>query len=443
MNKLKMITELDKKNIELDSIIQQYKEIEKKNNLRFIESKDDFSMNFKKAQSKPIHRWFKYKEGFSPSIVANFINRFNEKKNPIIFDPFGGIGTTVLESSLNGFMAYSNDVNPLSNYISRIKTKQYSEGYLNMLKEIAKNFDSIQFKNKINPPGNNTVINYFDDVTLDAILKIQYWINQIKNTDIYNIFNLALITNLENLSTHRKDGNGVKRKRNYSPYNSIDDIKTIILKTIDMFVSDIEMTTLIYEPNVLSQSSVKSYSIDQKADIVITSPPYANCFDYSKVYLVELWFSRFFKDKSDQKRFRENSIISHVHYKWNPRNEKFVHDLVNVNIRNYLNNSKLWDRKIPQMLVGYFSDIAKGLYELIPNLNNHATVGFIVGNSVYSGLPISTDLIIADIAEKLGYIVLGIETHRKLTPSSQQQKIMRDEDKIFLRESLVILKWKR
>jgi hypothetical protein len=94
------------------------------------------------------------------------------------------------------------------------------------------------------------------------------------------------------------------------------------------------------------------------------------------------------------------------------------------------------------MLVGYFNDIGKVLFELSKNLNQGATVGFVVGNSVYGGVPIATDILLAEIAIKLGYQLEGIESYRTLTPSSQQLRIIRDKDKKFLRESLVILKWK-
>ena len=94
------------------------------------------------------------------------------------------------------------------------------------------------------------------------------------------------------------------------------------------------------------------------------------------------------------------------------------------------------------MLVGYFSDMGKVLFELIPNLNKGATIGIVVGNSVYAGLPIATDILVSEIAVNLGYELIGIESYRTLTPSSQQLKIIRNEDKKFLRESLIILKWK-
>ena len=94
------------------------------------------------------------------------------------------------------------------------------------------------------------------------------------------------------------------------------------------------------------------------------------------------------------------------------------------------------------MLQEYFADMGRCLKYISQQLNANATVGFVVGNSVYSGIVIPTDLIIANIAEDLGYSVKEIITYRKLSSSSQQMKNIEEKNKKYLRESLVVLKWK-
>jgi DNA modification methylase len=399
-------------------------------------------VNFKQAKTSPIHRWYTYKEGFSPLFVKQFIERFKSTEQDVVFDPFGGIGTTAVESGLLGFSAYSNDVNPLSNFIARVKADSYNKKDLIDLELAKKKIITYKFINKKNPPENETVSKYFTEITLDSILRIQYYIDTISNDRIKQLIFIALLTILESISTHRKDGNGVKRKKNFKGDIDVDQIVLLLIEQIDIFIIDIKNNGIKIKPIIRSQSSFEKYSLPQKADLVITSPPYANCFDYSKVYLVELWFGGFFKNKLDQKKFRESSVTSHVHYKWDLRHQDYGHKLIKNEIYDYLDKLNLWDKKIPLMLVGYFNDIGKVLFELSKNLNQGATVGFVVGNSVYGGVPIATDILLAEIAIKLGYQLEGIESYRTLTPSSQQLRIIRDKDKKFLRESLVILKWK-
>jgi DNA modification methylase len=427
----------------LNFVNEYYTKFENTDPINII-NKSQFNtpVNFKQAKSSPIHRWYTYKEGFSPFFVRQFIERFKTSDQNVVFDPFGGIGTTVVESTLLGFNAFSNDVNPLSNFIAKVKAEHYSKNDLSDLENEKKKIYNHSFQTKNNPPDNETVSSYFSEITLDSVLKVQAYIDTLKNEKVRNLIFITLLTILESISTHRKDGNGVKRKKNFKCDFSLDKITELLINQIDLFIFDIKNSHFKNKSIIQSQSSFDEYTLPQKADLVITSPPYANCFDYSKVYLVELWFGGFFKSKVDQKNFRESSIISHVHYKWNIRHQDFGHSLINKEIYEYLSKQNLWDRKIPQMLVGYFNDIGKVLFELSKNLNNGATVGFVVGNSVYGGVPIATDILLAEIGVKLGYELIGIESYRTLTSSSQQQKIIREQEKKFLRESLVILKWK-
>ena len=428
---------------EMDKIISAYQEFENKHPIKII-NRNQFNtpVNFKQAKQFPRHRWYTYKEGFSPQFVEDFIRRFSQNSNDIVFDPFGGIGTTVLQSSILNHQSYSNDINPLSNYVASIKTNAYTKEDIDEINSAYESLIRSNLNLKSNPPFSETVTKYFSQETLESILITQKWISDIESDKVRNVFSLALLTILETLSTHKKDGNGVKRK-NYSGQNfSLQNINELIGQKLKMFIDDISSTSINIKPIIKHQSSFDEYKLNQKADIVITSPPYANCFDYSKVYLVELWFGGFFKSANDQKTFRQSSITSHVHYKWEPRHKEFGNELVNNQIASYLHNKKLWDKKIPDMLTGYFSDMGKVLYELIPNLNRNATIGIVVGNSVYGGLPIASDILLSQIAIKAGFELIGIESYRTLTPSSQQLKIMRDIDKKYLRESLIILKWK-
>jgi DNA modification methylase len=427
----------------LNFVNEYYTNFEKSHPIKVI-NKSQFNtpVNFKQAKTSPIHRWYTYKEGFSPLFVRQFIERFKTSNQNIIFDPFGGIGTTVVESALLGFNSFSNDVNPLSNFIAKVKAEHYSKNDLIDLENEKQVITSHLFDNKKNPPANETVASYFTENTLDSILRVQGYIDSIQNEKVKNLNFIALLTILESISTHRKDGNGVKRKKKFKGDFNIVQIIELLISKIDLFIFDIKNTTFKNNSKIQNQSSFEKYTLPQKADLVITSPPYANCFDYSKVYLVELWFGGFFKNKIDQKIFRESSIISHVHYKWEVRHQAFGHTLINKEIYDYLSTLNLWDRKIPQMLVGYFNDIGKVLFELSENLNKGATVGFVVGNSVYGGVPIATDVLLAETGIKLGYDIVGIESYRTLTSSSQQQRKIREQDKKFLRESLVILRWK-
>lgn len=424
-------------------LLNRYTELEKKYKPKGIDvGTYDTPVNFNESLTVPIHRWYGYKEGFSPSFVNDFISEYSNNKNSIVFDPFGGVGTTGLEAIKMGYDAFLMDVNPLGIFASKVKTSHYNEQEISLIKKELLNLKSIdKFKIKVSI-NNDTIKRYFDPITWHSLLQIKSYISDITDKKTRNFFSLALLSLIEEISTHHKNGNGVKKKRILPEKNDFLKLRNKVVDKVNMYINDIVSTTIKGRCTIYNQSNLDEYKLPHKADIVLTSPPYANCFDYSKVYLTELWVGGFFSSKEDQKAFRENSVISHVHYRWNPRNEEYGALLINDVVIPILSEEVLWSNNIIPMLKGYFSDMGKFLRNISANLNNDATVGIVVGNSVYGGTPIATDIILAKQAEDIGFECKKIKIYRKVIASSQQMIRLNESEKHFVRESLIILKWR-
>lgn len=399
-------------------------------------------VNFEEALTRPIHRWYAYKEGFSPSFVRDFIAEYSTSKSNIVFDPYGGVGTTVLEANINGYEAYSLDVSPLGNFASKVKNKEYAENDIRQLEQTVATFQELASYNDIDDYNiSPTVKRYFAKETYSAIIQTKNFIKDIANEKVHDIFLLSLLAILEKVSTHRKNGNGVKRKIHEPNPTSFPALKELMVKKLRLIVDDIQQSQRKNQNNIIEGSCLDSYKLPKKADVVITSPPYANCFDYSKVYLIELWMGDFFCTREDQQSFRERSLKSHVHYRWKRKDNESI-PIVDDLITPLLEDCDLWSNSIPSMISGYFHDLKMCLKELSNNLNHGATVGFVVGNSTYSGVVISTDLLLAHIALSLGYECSDIKIYRMVVPSSQQTKLIEKDDWKYVRESMVVLKWK-
>lgn len=398
-------------------------------------------VNFNESLLTPIHRWYGYKEGFSPSFVRDFITKYTSSPNDVVFDPFGGVGTTALEACRLGYKSYLMDVNPLGLFASKTKTRHYTDSELSFIVDALTSFETIDNHPISISIENATVVRYFHVQTWDSLLRVKSYIYNISNEVVRDFFSLALLSLIEEISTHHKNGNGVKKKRKLPEPVSFVQLRDLLATKIRQYIEDIRQVKLIGDCEIFSQSNLVTYSLPQKADIVLTSPPYANCFDYSKVYLTELWVGGFFRCKDDQKQFRERSVISHVHYKWQTRNETYSSKIVTELIAPVLSTKELWSNNIIPMLKGYFSDMGKCLYNLSLNLNPNAIVGIVVGNSVYGGTPIATDIIIAKQAEELGFKCEQIKVYRKVIASSQQMVLLTESEKELVRESLLVLRW--
>src|SRR5690606_12646408 len=73
------------------------------------------------------HDLHPYPAKFIPQLPGTFISLLSSR-GELVFDPFGGSGTTALEAIRLGRRAVSVDANPVAALIGRVKTAQISRG---------------------------------------------------------------------------------------------------------------------------------------------------------------------------------------------------------------------------------------------------------------------------------------------------------------------------
>ncbi|WP_168797708.1 DNA methyltransferase [Aliishimia ponticola] len=402
-------------------------------------------VNFIESMQKPRHRWFPYKEGFSPSFVEEFLTTRVSINGGLVVDPFSGSGTTALVAGELGFRGLGFDVSPLTDFVARTKAVVMSAKELRSLKSYLLDFANSPLGSRASNPNNTTVERYFEPEVLDALLRAKGFFSEIDCPKISSLFKLAFLSAIEPFSTHRKAGNGVKRKTNYewptAETDSVLAVKHFMGEILEMFASDIEQTPNFYPPEFLQRSCLGDSLSEEVEDVsaVLTSPPYANCFDYSKIYMSELWLGDFFESKADQQAFREASVRSHVHATWADRYCEFGVPVVDEIIRPYIEEQDLWSPRIGSMLSGYFADLGNLLTNLKPRMRNGGKLGFVVGNSFYGGVAVATDLLLAELGRSRGYEVEEVRVYRGIIPSSQQFRKLGNNRK-YMRESMVVLR---
>jgi hypothetical protein len=71
----------------------------------------------KQRQASPLHE-VSYRACFKPQLPAYFIERLTDLED-VVYDPFSGRGTTAIEAALHGRDVIVNDVNPLTEILTR------------------------------------------------------------------------------------------------------------------------------------------------------------------------------------------------------------------------------------------------------------------------------------------------------------------------------------
>jgi DNA modification methylase len=391
-------------------------------------------VNFKKNKAYPKHSWFDYKHGYAEDLVRALIERNGPSKKLNVLDPFCGVGTTNLVAQALGYKSTGFDVSPLAVLAAKTKTYNYSDLELKEIENLIKN---LTLKNEAETPDSDLIKKAYTEENLKVLLQIKYSIDQIENLKIQDFFKIAYLSILENSSNRKKDGNGLKIVRNRPHVGNISYIYKAKLQSMLIDLKDLNLIdeVSIYDGSIINLGKkVKSDSIG----ITITSPPYANCFDYCEVYKLELWMGGFVKSYSDFAKYRNDAIRSHV-------NAKFDHTIFSPNqdvdlIAECISCFNVWNKNIPDMVRGYFDDMQKVIQEIYRVSRRGAKCYIVVANSCYRGILVPTDLLLAKIGEAIGFEVEPIIFARRIRTSSQQMNEIHESFGELMRESIVVLK---
>ncbi|GGM40491.1 hypothetical protein GCM10011351_28320 [Paraliobacillus quinghaiensis] len=420
------------------------KYLEDLQNQFLVEDMPDYKdlVNFSTNRSEPFHNWFYYKEGYSSKLVNKLLEEFQYKEEQNLLDPFSGSGTTLFTGKKLNLNTFGFDVSPISTFIAESKMQNYEESDIKLLDDIILNLKINKLEETAEKPGLSIIDKIFNEKQLMDLLKLKKYIEKFADKKAYYPLKVAYLSIIELVSNMRKDGNGIKYVKSPKP----GDVEEEFLKSIRNILSDLRQnkelfsfkntTNKIYHDTFINSSS-PDYISGEKIDHIITSPPYANCFDYCAVYKMELWMGDFVKEYKDFRTLRNMAIRSHVNGSVNPKMEH-EYELINW-ITNEIDRFDLWDNKIPRMIRGYFDDMTLVLKNFYNLLNDNGNVAIVVGNSAYKGFIVPTDLMLANIANQLGFKVDKIGVCRKVNSSSPEMKKQPELLK-YMRESIIFLR---
>lgn len=374
-----------------------------------------------------LNEVFPYKEAFSPYLLDFLQERFSCNINSV-FDPFCGVGSSFLNKITVNCFGF--DTNPFALNITRAKLKPLKQKNIDEALEIIKNFNHKSIK-EFSLPKWKSFSKYADKKRFNIIMS---FIETFKNVDseLYHFMKYMILSNLEKMLDFKKDGNGIKFRKSKID-NLIVYLKELGNKALILKKSfDLEN----HKNCVLKNKSCIFNTFDEKVDCILTSPPYANLFDYFEVYKMELWSSGLVKDYNEWQKFKKGALRNNKNSSLNP-NEFINNNLLNSTLKK-LESINLENSTII-MLKNYFYDMKLVLQNCFKILKNKGFCFIVVGNSSYKGVPIKTDEILIDEAKKLNFTFKELIIVRKLNTSSQQMRILDDKQKLSLRESIIVL----
>lgn len=384
--------------------------------------------------ARPVYNWHAFKHSYSRELVEKLAKIFKLKKNSWVLDPFCGGGTTLLACKELGINSNGFDILPFSVFLSNVKTKTYDP---NELRQQLKNFYRNNKLKSIPLPDIGIINKAFSNDVKNELLRLKYTTQRIHNAKVRDFYMLGLLSILESVSNTSKSG-GFLRIIQKNILGK--DVRPKFLSKIEAMIDDVKkFNSTLKFPNVKVKAELsdsRTLLTKRKFDAIITSPPYPNRHDYTRIYGLELIFN-FIKDNNHLKKIRYNTLRSHVEAKKqfaskNYRPPQIINKIITQVRKAGLNNSH-----VPSMIEGYFEDMFISLFQMKKCLKRDGKIALVVSNVRFGGVTIPVDQILAAIGQQAGLKTEAILLARYRGNSAQQMKQFKRKP---TRESIVI--WK-
>ncbi|MEM4720952.1 MAG: hypothetical protein QXT73_02660 [Candidatus Methanomethylicaceae archaeon] len=380
----------------------------------------------------PIHRWFVFPHSFSRELVWKLIDEWGVGPHDHILDPFVGAGTTLLAAKERGISATGVDLSPLAVFVSRVKLADYQpEEVEEGLERIVSRFKQDQGAGDF-LEGREFLKTCFSPQVLENLCKLRSAILAEPQDKLRDFFLLGLLAILKHFSYAVRDGGWLRWQKR--PIEAAEVLPSFLRQVSDMLLD------LRKSHAFARDATYKVYHADARYlelpdlySAVITSPPYPNRHDYSRIFTIELLFH--FLNELQLKEFRHHSFSSHVEAR--PRNDART-PLLPTSFWRLLEllKEKGADRRVPRMLRGFMEDMYITMLCLQKLIQPEGKLAFIVGNVRYLGEMIEVDDLLSQLAQQAGFKWLTTWVVRYRGNSAQQ---MGRYGRRAARESIVIL----
>ncbi len=376
----------------------------------------------------PVHRWFRYSAGFSADWVEDLVRQLSPKT---VLDPFAGSGTAVLAAQAAGAQAYGYESHP---FVARIAVaKTHWNQPEPEITEASKRLLAFARKHAASVPANvpDLLGKCFQPEVLQDLYSLRaayVAISEGLSPEIGELLWLALTAILRSCSfvgtaqwqyvlpNKRK----AKTADPFSAYRQKVAEMTSDIAAFRATGAACSATMLLHDARVVPESIPKN-----SIDLVVTSPPYPNNYDYADATRLEMTFWGEIQGWGDLQEAVRRFIIRSCSQHTAAEKLKLPELLADSDVAPILEElapicseleeirqTKGGKKAYHTMVAAYFCDLARVLQALRPVCRTGCTMCFVVGDSAPYGVYVPAEELIGRLAIAAGFYSYTFEKLR-------------------------------
>ncbi len=272
------------------------------------------------------HSLHPYPAKFPPQIPKKILESYATKGQTVL-DPFCGSGTTLVEARIFGANAIGVDVNGLAVLLSKVKATPLSDEQFSAIEKFLSEIDETIFKWKFSYRPEIKIKKFegqdhwFQKNVSEEITFILNKISFQKDSNVQNFLKIVLSSIIVRVSNQESDTRFAAVQKNIPDCFTLEQFYK---RAREYSLRMREFSNVVHHNTELKVFNADSRNLDfisnNSIDIIITSPPYANTYDY---YLYHKFRKRWldldvkFAQYNEIGSRREYSSLKEKKEKWN------------------------------------------------------------------------------------------------------------------------------
>lgn len=363
----------------------------------------DESWDFRKSNTKEFtHCFHPYPAMMIPQVARRILDNYANKSR-VLFDPYCGTGTSLVEANLRGMNAIGTDINPLARLIASTKTTKTDIQVLDLfLHDFMNYFFSINFqiekvKSVIIPTIKNIDF-WFSKAVQQKLGVLLGYIENINDVSIKKFFQVAFSETVREVSFQKQREFKLVRRKDFKERVEPDVFGIMITKLSRnrQGLIDFEKTckngsqTFIHGFNTVENiphNIIKENSVD----IVVTSPPYGD----SRTTVAYGQYSRL---SNEWLGYKEANKVDNILMGGERR--KHIHTFKSDVLNDVIDTIQKEDKERVRDVISFYEDYEQSINHVSTTLKRGGFACYVVGNRTVKGVNIPTDEITAQLFEE-------------------------------------------
>jgi hypothetical protein len=397
----------------------------------------------------PVHRWFRYSAGFSAEWVKETIRQY-AKDRSLILDPFAGSGTTLVAANEMRFPSIGFEKQYFVNRVAQIKLRYIFniDHTRKLYNEIIHSYVSKDFNFDEQP---KLLKDCYTPENLGILIAMRDKYNEIADNSFESEILWLAITAILRPTSHAGTAQWQYIQPNKKKKNAVDP-RIAISQKFSEIVRDIQ---LFNEKNITAQAEIFNHDARELLqayknafDILITSPPYPNNYDYADATRFEMIFWNEIDGWGDLQRKVRNGLIRSCsqHSAAEKLNlDTILHDPLLAPICGEITSvcKKLEQVRLGHggkktyhtMIAAYYLDLAKVFVALRQLMKENSIICFVIGDSAPYGVYAPADIWLGKLALAAGFESWSFEKtrNRNIKWKNRKHQVPLKEGRLWIR----------